>query len=55
MTFSHLLSSYWKWESIFGRFTLSDWDPIKKDNIVGQFFATHKINPLINVRWLLDT
>ncbi|KAG9775435.1 hypothetical protein KCU88_g5095, partial [Aureobasidium melanogenum] len=26
--------SYWKWESIFGRFTLSDWDPIKKDNIM---------------------
>ncbi|KAF5248157.1 hypothetical protein FANTH_6087 [Fusarium anthophilum] len=25
---------YWKWESIFGRFTLSDWDPIKKDNIM---------------------
>ncbi|KAK2761448.1 linalool dehydratase-isomerase precursor [Colletotrichum kahawae] len=27
------IMSYWKWESIFGRFTLSDWDPIKKDNI----------------------
>lgn len=27
-------SSFWKWESIFGRFTLSDWNPIKKDNIV---------------------
>ncbi|CAM1509747.1 Fc.00g000820.m01.CDS01 [Cosmosporella sp. VM-42] len=24
----------WKWESIFGRFTLTDWDPIKKDNIM---------------------
>ncbi|KAM6529606.1 hypothetical protein FALCPG4_007736 [Fusarium falciforme] len=28
------IMSYWKWESIFGRFTLSDWDPIKKDNIM---------------------
>ncbi|RSL53239.1 hypothetical protein CEP54_010521 [Fusarium duplospermum] len=27
-------SFYWKWESIFGRFTLSDWDPIKKDNVM---------------------
>ncbi|KAH6887474.1 hypothetical protein B0T10DRAFT_460920 [Thelonectria olida] len=28
------IMSYWKWESIFGRFTFSDWDPIKKDNIM---------------------
>ncbi|KIW16508.1 hypothetical protein PV08_06563 [Exophiala spinifera] len=28
------IMSYWKWESIFGKFTLSDWDPIKKDNIM---------------------
>ncbi|KAJ0337101.1 hypothetical protein COL922a_007144 [Colletotrichum nupharicola] len=28
------IMSYWKWESIFGRFTLSNWDPIKKDNIM---------------------
>ncbi|KAI1872775.1 uncharacterized protein JN550_003649 [Neoarthrinium moseri] len=28
------IMSYWKWESIFGRFTLSDWNPIKKDNIM---------------------
>ncbi|KAF4493293.1 linalool dehydratase-isomerase precursor [Fusarium agapanthi] len=26
--------SYWKWESIFGRLNFSDWDPIKKDNIM---------------------
>lgn len=25
---------YWKWESIFGKLKFSDWDPIKKDNIV---------------------
>ncbi|PNP86631.1 hypothetical protein FNYG_00021 [Fusarium nygamai] len=30
----HYAPGYWKWESIFGRFTLSDWDPIKKDNIM---------------------
>ncbi|CAG9936421.1 unnamed protein product [Clonostachys rosea f. rosea IK726] len=28
------IMSYWKWESIFGKFTLSDFDPIKKDNIM---------------------
>ncbi|KAK7217831.1 hypothetical protein V2G26_005834 [Clonostachys chloroleuca] len=28
------IMSYWIWESIFGKFTLSDFDPIKKDNIM---------------------
>jgi len=28
------IMSYWKWESIFGKFKFSDWDPIKKDNIM---------------------
>ncbi|KAL2277797.1 hypothetical protein FJTKL_15225 [Diaporthe vaccinii] len=25
---------YWKWESIFGELNFSDWNPIKKDNIM---------------------
>lgn len=31
---SDLILRYWKWESIFGKLKFSDWDPIKKDNIV---------------------
>jgi len=26
--------NFWKWESILGKFKTSDWDPIKKDDIV---------------------
>lgn len=35
MEAKHLLTnnSYWKWESLLGKFTL-DWDPIREDNIV---------------------
>ncbi|RDW67533.1 hypothetical protein BP6252_08929 [Coleophoma cylindrospora] len=26
--------NYWKWESLFGKFNVHDWNPIKKDNIM---------------------
>lgn len=35
---SLIVDSFWKWESLLGKFTL-DWDPIREDNIVSGFSA----------------